>query len=64
MRSLRIVVRRSDMSHHRCPGCGSWDVARSSLGVVDRLVKLFGHRPYRCLTCHKRFYDRSLAPAS
>jgi len=52
------------MSHHRCPGCGSWDVARSSLGVVGRLVKLFGRRPYRCLTCHKRFYDRSLAPAS
>ena len=49
------------MSHHRCPRCGSWDVARSSLGVADRLMKLFGRRPYRCLTCNKRFYDRSVA---
>ena len=42
---------------------GGKDVARSALGKVDRLVKLFGRRPYRCLTCNKRFY-RSLAPAS
>ena len=64
MPSLRVVLRQSEMSHHRCPRCGSWDVARSSLGVVDRLMKLFGRRPYRCLTCNKRFYDRSIAAAS
>jgi len=64
MRSVRIIVRRSEMSHHRCPGCGSWDVARSALGRVDRLLKLLGRRPYRCLTCNKRFYDRSLASSA
>lgn len=48
---------------HKCPGCLSWMVARSSLqGLLERLIlKLLTRRPYRCLECGVRFYDRSIS---
>ena len=48
---------------HKCPDCLSWMVARSSLqGLLERLLfRLFTRRPYRCLECGVRFYDRSIS---
>jgi hypothetical protein len=33
-------------------------ISRSSTRGVERVLVLIGWRPYRCLACHRRFYDR------
>jgi len=45
---------------HRCPKCLAFEIERSSRkGLVERLLLLLAHqRPYRCLKCEHRFYDR------
>jgi DNA-directed RNA polymerase subunit RPC12/RpoP len=45
---------------HRCPRCRASEIERASRkGFVERLVLLLSRRrPYRCLTCGARFYDR------
>ncbi len=47
-------------SVHRCPECGAFEIERSSRrGVVERVRLLLARqRPYRCLKCDHRFYDR------
>jgi hypothetical protein len=52
---------RSKRHHvHRCPKCRSHDIERTSRrGVRERVVLLMSRRrPYRCLRCSHRFYDR------
>jgi hypothetical protein len=56
-----VVGRGGSGNHHRCPRCRAWDVARSALSLLDRARLLLGWRPYRCLACDRRFYDRSVA---
>jgi len=45
---------------HRCPKCGAFEIERSSRkGLVERVRSLLARqRPYRCLKCEHRFYDR------
>jgi len=52
-------------SVHRCPDCGgSFAERRTPRGQTERLrVALTGRRPYRCLQCGRRFYDRPARPA-
>ncbi|PYN60712.1 MAG: hypothetical protein DMD90_25575 [Candidatus Rokuibacteriota bacterium] len=52
----RSVAGRS----HRCQACGSALVHRElSVGLVERWVlPLLGRRPYQCLDCGRRFWDR------
>jgi hypothetical protein len=52
----RSVAGRS----HRCRACGSALVHRElSVGLVERWVlPLLGRRPYQCLDCGRRFWDR------
>lgn len=41
----------------RCPHCGSPNIRRShSDGIVDKLLRLFGRRAYRCRDCRDRFH--------
>jgi hypothetical protein len=41
----------------RCPHCGSPNIRRShSDGFVDKLLRLFGRRAYRCRDCRDRFH--------
>ena len=39
-------------------------ISRSYARGVERALALFGWRPYRCLTCHHRFYDRPVQGAA
>jgi transposase-like protein len=43
----------------KCPRCGSVEVVRSRRSLLDHL--LFVLKPFRCRSCHFRFYslDRS-----
>lgn len=52
-------------SVHRCPDCGGgFAQRRTPRGQVERLrAALTGRRPYRCLQCGRRFYDRPAGPA-
>jgi len=45
---------------HRCQACGSALVHREvPVGPVERWVlPLLGRRPYQCLDCGRRFWDR------
>jgi hypothetical protein len=45
---------------HRCPGCGAGRAERRTprSGVERLRATLTGRRPYRCLGCGRRFYDR------
>jgi DNA-directed RNA polymerase subunit RPC12/RpoP len=45
---------------HRCPRCGHRGIERASRrgAVEELLLPLVGLRPYRCLRCLRRFYDR------
>jgi hypothetical protein len=45
---------------HRCPDCGAgYAERRTPRSLVERLrAALTGQRPYRCLQCGRRFYDR------
>lgn len=45
-------------SHCSCPACGGHAVRRSRRnGLVERvLLRVVFIRPYRCVTCDKRFY--------
>ena len=49
---------------HRCPDCGAgYAERRSPRSQTERLrVALTGRRPYRCLQCARRFYDRPTRP--
>lgn len=49
---------------HRCPDCGAgYAERRSPRSPTERLrVALSGRRPYRCLQCGRRFYDRPTRP--
>jgi transposase-like protein len=38
----------------RCPYCGSVETFRSHRRLLERL--LLGFRPFRCRSCHSRFY--------
>ena len=41
----------------RCAKCGSSNIRRSvSEGIVDRIFRLFGRRPFRCRDCRQRFH--------
>ncbi len=54
------------MAAHVCPGCGSKDIHRSTHvpWIVRVIPRLFlGVRPYRCVECWTRFWDRPF-PAS
>jgi hypothetical protein len=47
---------------HRCPACRDLTIAPGNVrGLGDRILALVGWRPYRCLSCHRRFYDRPSA---
>ena len=50
---------------HRCPACGATVAERRTpRGLRQRLrAALTGRRPYRCLRCRRRFYDRPAGPA-
>jgi hypothetical protein len=50
---------------HRCPGCGAGHAERRTpRSLLERAaVSLTGHRPYRCLDCGRRFYDRPMPSA-
>ena len=45
---------------HCCPKCRSYEVERAARkGVGERLLLLMARqRPYRCMHCGHRFYDR------
>jgi predicted RNA-binding Zn-ribbon protein involved in translation (DUF1610 family) len=45
---------------HRCPNCRSYEIERASRkGVGERVLLLLAwQKPYRCLKCGSRFYDR------
>jgi hypothetical protein len=45
---------------HRCPKCRGFEIERSSRkGLFERVLLLLAQqRPYRCLKCEHRFYDR------
>ena len=45
---------------HRCPDCGArYAERRTPRSRAEKLlVALTGRRPYRCLQCDRRFYDR------
>jgi DNA-directed RNA polymerase subunit RPC12/RpoP len=45
---------------HRCPQCHSHEIERAARkGVGERMFLLLARqRPYRCLKCGSRFYDR------
>jgi hypothetical protein len=48
---------------HVCPGCGGREVHRSThmswlVRVISRIFR--GKRPYRCVECWTRFWDRRL----
>jgi hypothetical protein len=47
---------------HQCPRCASYVVNRNrQTGVLERcLLSLFGIRPYLCVECGCRFWDRLL----
>jgi hypothetical protein len=41
----------------RCPGCfANEELHRSHLRWWDIPLRLLGMRPYRCLSCNRRFY--------
>ena len=48
---------------HACAQCRSASVLRDlrRRGIERWLLALVGHRPYRCLDCGHRFFDRPLA---
>jgi len=50
---------------HCCPACGATAAERRTpRGLGERLrAALTGRRPYRCLRCRRRFYDRPATPA-
>jgi DNA-directed RNA polymerase subunit RPC12/RpoP len=45
---------------HRCPSCRSYEIERvGRKGFGERVLLLLARqRPYRCLRCSHRFYDR------
>ncbi|HZF05182.1 MAG TPA: hypothetical protein VE932_12710 [Patescibacteria group bacterium] len=45
---------------HRCPKCRAVEIERSARrGLVERIRLLLARqRPYRCVKCEHRFYDR------
>ena len=48
------------LPRHRCPRCGSREVARSrTRHALERLGKFAGVYPYRCLVCCHRFRKMS-----
>lgn len=51
-------------SRHSCPSCGANEVRRSRRsGLIEQVVlRVVLMRPYRCLTCDKRFYNRLALP--
>lgn len=53
----------SNGTHSMCPNCGSGEIhATRWTGLVERCVLyLCGMCPYRCRTCYKRFYMRTVA---
>ncbi len=45
-----------------CPQCRSADCSRSRRsGVLDYLLSVAGIKPWRCLTCERRFYAGKVA---
>ena len=60
--ALAAEARRKRVKQHvhRCPSCQSREVERTARrGILERVfLLLVGQRPYRCLNCHRRFYDR------
>ena len=55
-----IAPRITTSRNHRCDACGSALVHRElPVGPVERwLLPLVGRRPYQCLDCGHRFWDR------
>lgn len=48
----------AELSPRRCPKCGVDEVARSrTRGPLERLVRLSGVQPFRCLACYHRFFS-------
>ena len=45
---------------HVCPDCESiWIIREHRAGFFERVIlPLLRRRAYRCLDCHRRFYDR------
>lgn len=52
----------SNGTHSMCPHCGSGEIhATRWTGLVERCVLyLWGMGPYRCRSCYKRFYMRTV----
>ena len=50
-------------TEHVCPKCQSGAIARVARGdVLERLILMLRRkRPYRCLDCDYRFYDRPVS---
>ena len=50
-------------TEHVCPKCQSRAIARVARGdVLERLILMLRRkRPYRCLDCDYRFYDRPVS---
>jgi DNA-directed RNA polymerase subunit RPC12/RpoP len=48
--------------YQACPHCGSGEIHVTRWGgLLERCVLyLWGARPYRCRTCYKRFYMRTI----
>jgi uncharacterized protein with PIN domain len=53
-------IARPRQGVHRCPKCRSHEIKRASRkNVAERvLLLLTRRRPYRCVRCRHRFYDR------
>jgi len=51
---------------HQCPHCGSDLVRRDHRkGLFERwALRLLGTRPYHCVECGRRFWDRPLGDDS
>ena len=59
---LADIHERERRALARCPNCGSPNIRRShSDGMMDRIMRMFGRRAYRCRDCRERFHaSRSL----
>lgn len=50
-------IRIQSAREPRCTKCGSRDVRHSwSVTLMDRIYGVFNCFPYRCRSCHDRFY--------
>lgn len=63
-RSEEITMQPPNRStRHSCPACGGRVRRSRRNGLVERVfLRVLFIRPYRCLTCDRRFYDKLAFP--